>query len=83
MCLIMKFCTQDQNDKLSKDYQAVSRDRGFMTESMTALKKREEELIAELLQCKVCINIPTAHSKASPLGCIQVLFMRTCTGASC
>ena len=44
--LYVEFCTlcvQDQYDKLLKDYEAVSRDRGFMTESMTTLKKREEE----------------------------------------
>ena len=58
---IKDFCTlytQDQYEKLSKDYEAVSVDRGFMTESMTALKKREGELVSELQQCKVCINIP-------------------------
>ena len=56
----MEFCTpfiQDQYDKLLKNYEAVSVDRKFMTESMTALKKREGELISELQQCKVCINI--------------------------
>ena len=55
------FCTpfiQDQYDKLLKNYEAMGVDRGFMVESMTALKKRNEELVSELQQCKVCINIP-------------------------
>ena len=44
---------QDQYDKLLQDYQAVSRDRGFMEESMTALKKRNEQLVSKLQQCEV------------------------------
>ena len=58
--LYMEYCTpfiQDQYDKLLQDYQAVSRDRGFMVESMTALKKRNEEFVSELQQCKVWLNI--------------------------
>ena len=38
-----------------KDYQAVSRDRAFIQESLRTLKKRHEELLSKLHQSEVGI----------------------------
>ena len=51
----------------------MSRDRGFMVESMTALKKRNEQLVSELQQCKVwfyyiCLRVSVrSQAQVAPL----------------
>ena len=67
---LIAFCAlflQDQYDKLLKNYEAMGVDRGFMVESMTVLKKRNEELVSELQQCKVCTYVPIVK-KVCPSG---------------
>ena len=43
---------QEESARL-QNYQAVSRDKGFMEQSLIALKKRNEELEPKLQQCEV------------------------------